>query len=482
MSGLRTGADYLAAIAKDGRCVLLDGQPVEDVTTHPGFCGPARVIASLYDRAADDRLQFHDRDGVPRSGMWVIPRNADDLALRHRVHRHWAEGGFGLMGRTPDHVAALVSGFAGRREVFDRGGERFGDNVVAFHREAMANDWYVAYAVTPPQVDRSKPAHLQPEPYLYPGIVEERDGGIVVRGAQMIATSAAIADQLFVSSIVPLQPGDEDYAISVAMPIATPGLRIYPRRPYSAAATNAFDYPLSSRFDESDSLVVLDDVFVPWERVFVHRDPLLVSAQFHDTGAHVLANFQALVRFGVKLEFVAGLAIEVADGHGISAIPPVQAQLGGDIAAFCAALDALVHAAETRPEPRGDQLIPGPRYVQAAMSLQRRWVVDLMRALRELVGGGFIALPSAESFDAPATAADVDRYYASGTMSARERVGLLRLVWDLVATEFGGRQLQYEMFYSAAQHLADLRMFRSYDWAIGRSHVRRALDEMGADR
>jgi 4-hydroxyphenylacetate 3-monooxygenase len=475
----RRGSDYLAAIAGDGRRVLLDGEPVDDVTTHPGFAGPARVIASLYDAALDRPDLAYDDDGHAYSAMWLVPGSAGDLAARRRVHRHWAEGSFGLMGRTPDHVASLVTGFAGMRQVFDRGGSRYGDNVVSFYRRAREAEWFIAYAISPPQVDRSKPAHLQPEPFLYPGIVAERDEGIVIRGAQMIGTSAAIADWLFLSSIVPLQPGDEDYAISVVMPLATAGLRVYPRRPYASPATTEFDYPLTSRFDESDSLIVLDDVLIPWEHVFVHRDIGLVSAQFHETGAHLLANYQALVRFLVKMEFASGLAIELADAHGISAIPPVQAQMGGEIAAFCSALEALVLAAETRPEVRGDLVLPAPKFIYAAMSLQRRWIVDLMRVLRELGGGGFIALPTAQSFEAAETADDVRRYFRSATLPALERVRLLRLLWDLVGTEFGGRQLQYEMFYSSAQHIADLRVFRAYDWETGRAHVRRSLEGAG---
>ena len=146
---MRTGADYLAAIAGDGRTVLLDGEPVADVSTHPGFAGPARVIASLYDSALERTdLAFEDA-GRSSSAMWLIPRSADDLAARRRVHRHWAEGSFGLMGRTPDHVASLITGFAGARQVFDRGGSRFGDSVVAFYEKARAADWFIAYAITP---------------------------------------------------------------------------------------------------------------------------------------------------------------------------------------------------------------------------------------------------------------------------------------------------------------------------------------------
>jgi 4-hydroxyphenylacetate 3-monooxygenase len=261
------------------------------------------------------------------------------------------------------------------------------------------------------------------------------------------------------------------------MPLHAEGLRLYPRRPYASIATNAFDYPLSSRFDESDSLVVFRDVFVPWERVFVHRNLGLVSAQFHETGAYVLANFQALVRFLVKLEFVSGMAIELADAHGLSSIPPVRAQLGGEIAAFCSALDAMVLAAQSRPQAYGDLLVPSPSIVHSGLSLQRRWIVDLMRTLRELAGGGFIAMPSSESFEMPETADDVARYYRSATMDAQGRVGLLKLMWDLVGTEFGGRQLQYEMFSTSAQHVADLHVFRTFNWEVGRKHVRRALEK-----
>src|SRR5207249_223689 len=176
-------------------------------------------------------------------------------------------------------------------------------------------------------------AHRHPEPFLHPGVVRETDGGIVVRGAQAIATSATMADWLFLSYITPLVPGDEDYAISLVMPMNAEGLRLYPRRPYATAATSVFDYPLSSRFDEVDTTVVFNDVFVPWEQVFIYRNVDLVNAQFHETPSHTTANFQALVRFGVKLEFMAGLALRLAEVQTAEGDPNVQATLGGEIAA-----------------------------------------------------------------------------------------------------------------------------------------------------
>jgi len=191
-------------------------------------------------------------------------------------------------------------------------GAQFGDNVVRFHARARDEDLYVAYAIVPPQIDRGTPAHRHPEPFLHPGVVRETDTGIVIRGAHSIATSVTMADWLFVSYITPLVPGDEDYAISLVVPVGAAGLRLLPRRPYATLATSVYDYPLSSRFDEIDTTVVFDDVLVPWEHVFVYRSVERVTAQFHESPAHVTANFQSLVRFGVKLELLAGLRLVVA--------------------------------------------------------------------------------------------------------------------------------------------------------------------------
>src|SRR5688572_28201308 len=479
---MRSGDDYVASL-RDGRAVFLDGERVDDVTKHPAFAEPIRRVARTFDLAGAPEAQASTTFVDPSTGrrpsaMWLVPRSAEDLAARRRVHRLWAEPSYGLMGRTPDHVACVLSAFAGWRQLFDRGGARFGDHVVRFYEKARDEELYLAYGIVPPQIDRSQPAHRQPAPFLFPGVVAERDGGIVVRGGQGITTASVLADWLFISYITPLVPGDEDYAISFVTPVNAPGIRIHPRRPYAQGATSTFDYPLSSRFDEVDATVVFDDVFVPWEQVFIHRNVDLVNAQFHESPSHTLANFQSLVRFGVKLEFMAGLAMKLVEVHAGENKPDVQVTLGGEIAALCAAFDAIVQAAERSPLVREGVARPHPQYIYSGMSLQRRLIVDMLRAIRELAGGAFQQLPSSEAgFTSPETRPDFERYFRGATASARERVKVLKLVWDFVGTEFAGRQLQYEMFYSAAQPIVNTRMFRSYDWDRARAAVDRCLGE-----
>src|SRR5439155_395429 len=137
---------------------------------------------------------------------------------------------------------------------------------------------------------------------------------------------------------------------------------------------------------EVDATIVFDDVFVPWEQVFVYRSVDLVNAQFHESPSHTLANFQSLVRFTVKLEFMAGLALKLLEVHAASSKPEAQASLGGDIAALCATFDALVQAAERNPLILQGVARPHPQYVYAGMSLQRRLIVDMLRAIASLAG------------------------------------------------------------------------------------------------
>lgn len=136
---MRCGSAYVAGL-RDRRAVYLDGERVKDVTSDPAFAEPIKWIAQTYDRAraaaTDPALTFAEPGtGRRHSNMWLVPRSAEDLGARRRVHRFWAEPSYGLMGRTPDHVASVLTAFAAWRQLFDRGGARFGDHVVRYYRE-----------------------------------------------------------------------------------------------------------------------------------------------------------------------------------------------------------------------------------------------------------------------------------------------------------------------------------------------------------
>jgi 4-hydroxyphenylacetate 3-monooxygenase len=478
----RSGKEYIERLA-DGRRVMVGGEVVSDVAHHPAFAGAVKSIARYYDHAHApenrETMTFPSpATGEPVNRSFLIPHSGSDLAARTKALRSSAELSVGLLGRNPDHVAAFFAGWAGRSDVFARGGAGYAENLVRFYEHLRDEDLYAVYAIVPPQIDRSKPAHQQADPHLYAGVTREVDGGVHVSGAQMLATGAALADYVIVSNIAPQRPGDEDQAINVAIPIGDRGVKIYSRRPYATGATSVFDYPLSTRFDETDALVVLDDVFVPWERVFVLRNREVCAAQWTETPAHVLGNHQAQVRLATKLDFAIGLAHRIAEATGNLAAPPVRGALG-EMAALTSIVSGLLAAQERNYELDDEGIAwPGREECFAVMTLQSELYPKVMHMLRDLCGGGLIQLPSsAADFDQPEMGADLERYVGGPGETAVDRVKLLKLAWDLVGSEFGGRHHQYEMFYVGAPFLVKQRMYGVYDFDRRRDLVERMLGE-----
>lgn len=478
---MRTGLDYLSTLSKerDEREVYLDGERVEDVTRHPAFAPITRTIAELYDLAADPlngMTYLAPETGQQANTVFSIPRSRADLTARRAAITSWARHTHGWVGRSPDHVGSFIAAFAAHPEQFATTPHDLGANVVGYHRQLLEDSRYVSYAIIPPQVSRADTAGSWAGNFIQVGVVEARPEGLLLRGAQMLATGASVADDLFVSCIKPLTAEDREFAVGFVVPVATPGLKLYCRRPYAPAATSVYDYPLSSRYDESDALVVFEDVLVPWDRVFVDRDVDGLRRQFFGTGAHVLGNWQAQIRFMVKLQFLAGLAHKIATANGTDRFPGVQEKLG-ELAGLAVTVESAVTAAEYLAEPDDAGMwLPVPRMVYGVMSLQAELYPRVLAILRELAGGGVLQLPSsAADLLNPATRVDLCRYVQSPGLPADERVKLFKLVWDAVGSEFAGRHHQYEMFYAGAPFVAKGYAYRNYGYDQHAGNVDRFL-------
>ena len=478
---LRTGSEYLRSL-RDGRRVFVDGDLVKDVTEHPAFRQAARSLAHLFDIAADpamrERMTFPSpKTGAPVLRAYQIPRTHADLKARRLFSQTWAEATFGLMGRTPDHVAGFFCGYAAVPEVFAAAGQQFGDNVVAFFEHMRDNHLYASYAIVPPQIDRSKPAHKQADPTLYAGVVKERDDGIVLSGAQQLATAGLYSDYIYLSCIHPLQPGDENYANGVMIPANASGVKLYPRRPFAEVASNTFDYPLSARFDESDCFVVLDNVFVPWEHVFVYRNIDICRDQWWKTPSHLYGNHQAQTRYATKLRFMIGLAKRMNELTGLDGNPAVQIQMG-ELAALVSIVENMLLSHETTATIDANGILwPSKMALYSVMALQSELNSRMIEIIRELTGAGMITLPSSHrDFDNPDMRADIDRFMRSSTSDAESRVAVMRMAWDFIGSEFGNRHQQYEKFYGGASFLVKQNVYRNFDFASAEKMVDAALN------
>ncbi len=482
MAECKTGAEHLAAL-NDGRAVYIDGERVLDVATHPAFTNAVHSAAALYDfQARPENLEW--MTFAPSAGgrrinrCWQVPRSHEELVARRHALTAWAEQSAGFVGRAPDHVASSLLGQVIGIDVFRRHGPSRAQALLDYFDYASRNDLYLSYVIINPQADRAK-AWGEQEEDLVARIVDEDSQGITVRGAKMLGTSAIMANEILVANLQPLRPGEEDLALSFAIPIATPGLKLLSRKSFETAAVSLFDNPLSARFDENDALVWFEDVRVPWERVFVHRDTDMCRAQFHDTLGHAFQNYQAQIRLAVKLRFLAGIARRLTETIGTAGLPPVREQLGW-IAAQAAMVDGLVAGMEAAGHVENGAFVPDKHLMYAAQVLTQELYPRLVEAIRGLAGGALIMLPSsARDWANPEIARIIAKTQRSPIAGAQQRVGFLKLAWDAIGSEFGSRHTQYEMFYAGARFVTRGHSFRTYDWRAADVLVERMLARGG---
>ncbi|MCS0504626.1 4-hydroxyphenylacetate 3-hydroxylase family protein [Ancylobacter mangrovi] len=465
--GHKTAESHLRSL-DDGRRIFIDGERVERVTEHPAFRQAARSVAGLYDFQAEpaqrEKMTFDPGNGRRVSRAWQLPTSYEELVARREALVAWAELHHGFMGRSPDHVASTVAAMYMGLDVYEayEGGRP--DVVRDYYAHARDNDLYISYVIIDPQGDRSKATSAEGNADLAVAIVDEDAGGITVRGSKMLGTGAVLSNEILVTTLRPLKPDEGRYAFTAAVPLNLAGMSLLSRRSYERASPSTFDYPLSSRFDENDALLFFDDVKIPWDRVFVHRDPACQLAQWHDTPAHAYQNYQAEIRLLVKMRFLVGLARKITETIGTFNFPQVRETLG-ELAGHVGMIEAFVYGMEAKGRQRGPYFMPDAGLVYAAQIQSQLLYPKIIHFLRELSGGGVLMLPSSvEDFANPEIAALIGRTQYSPSLSSQERVKLFKLAWDAVGSEFASRHTQYEMFYSGPRPVTTGMAFRTFDW------------------
>ena len=465
---MRTAKSHLESL-RDGREVYILGQRVADVTTHPAYRNSVASAAHLYDYQSApenaEKMTFASpATGERVSRAWQLPASYAELVARREALTAWAETHFGFMGRSPDHVASCISGMYMGIEVFEQWDRARAGALREYYEFARDRDLFLTYVIINPLADRAKSASEQGDDFLIARILDRDEKGITVKGAKMLGTSAIMANEVFVTTIQPLKPGDEPYAISFVVPMNAKGLKVLSRKSYEWEAGSVYDNPLSSRYDENDAVLYFDEVQVPWERVFVAGDLAMCQKQFHATPAHIYQNYQCQIRLMVKLRFLVGLARMIAQANGIETFPQVRETLG-QLAAEAAMVDALVCAMEVKGRLHGAYFVPDRHTLYAAQVLTQQLYPKVMTTLRSLAGGSMIMLPSGiEDFADPKLADYVLRVQGSAALGPEERVKLFKLAWDAVGSEFASRHTQYEMFYAGADFVTKGHSYRTYDW------------------
>jgi 4-hydroxyphenylacetate 3-monooxygenase len=459
---LKTGSEHLESL-RDGRVVYIGSEKVEDVTTHPGFRNGARSMAAIYDlKRENPEFSFEDK-GERFSAYFLRARTKEDLLKRSNLHRAIADMSYGLLGRSPDHVSSFVTGMAMNPAVFGK----FETNLVKYYEHMRREDIYGVYAVIPPQAARS-PEFYQKQNLPIPTlrVVREDDDGVVISGMKMLATGAVFANEIWIGNLIPLAPNQLPESITCAIPVNAPGVTLWSRKAFERHAPNEFDNPLTWRFDETDSMVMCENVKVPWEKVFVHMDAVLSREIYIKTPGHCYGNHQSNVRFHAKMQLIVGLASKIAHASGANEVPAVREVLGR-FAALEAALGGMIagQIQDAEDWPAGYRTF-NRRYMYAALNWCTESHSQIIDALRELCGGGIFQMPADITVMHDAKLKEqFEAYWQTPQLGAVERMKLYKLAWDLIGSEFAGRHLQYEKFYAGASFIVRNHSFREAPWA-----------------
>jgi 4-hydroxyphenylacetate 3-monooxygenase len=448
-SGLLDGKSYLE-ILRDQRAVYIYGERVADVTVHPAFRNACRSVARLYDALHDPEqcglLTAVDQFGQRTHKFFKPSRTAQELVEAREAITIWSRLSYGFMGRTPDYKASFMASMAANPEFY----APFEGNATAWYRKYSSQCLFLNHVLVNPPVDRNRPVHEVEDVFVH--VVKERDDGIVVSGAKMLATGSAITHATFVaqnSAVTLDRDKAKDFAIVFFAPMDSPGAKLICRPSYEMNAHSPFDYPLSSRFDENDAVMIFDNVFVPWENLLVYRDTERVNAFYPESRFVNRFTLQAGTRLTVKLEMMAGLFAKAIATNGTDSFRGVQAAFG-EILAWRHMIQAMTTAMCLDPEPApGGTVVPKAEYAATIkMFASECWPAIRHIFEKQLAGSLLVAPSSYQDLKNAELRPLIDKYYRGSSSAAEERVKLFKLIWDAIGTEFGARHELYEINYS----------------------------------
>lgn len=456
--GARTGSQFLEGLRKTKREIWVDGERIEDVTTHPKLRGGAESLAAIFDRQhayAADCLFTHPDSGQPTNVSHMIPRSKEELLHRHDGLVRLSEGSMGIMGRTPDYMNMKFAAFASAPGVWagaDERNARGARNLVAFQRRLAEADVSLTHTIIQPTVDKRTDAKILGNKVTVRKVGETADG-IIVRGARVLATLAPYADEQTVYPGQPIPDGASEYAVAFAIPLDTPGLKFLCRDSASAPGADPFDKPLSSRFDEQDAFCIFDDVLVPWDRVFIDGDVEIYNSM-RQTGYAISMTSQSTVRALTKLEFAYGLATRMAELIGDYS--PVTTEMLGEIACYVRiTANALELSLEQAFEREDGVWFPNGAVLDPMRAMLAVWMPRVAEIITLIGSHNLLTTPSRAQLGDPKLRPLIDEMLSGADgAAADERAAVFRMAWDFVGSSLGGRGFLYERFYltSAARN------------------------------
>jgi len=436
---MRTGAEYREAL-RDGRKVWLMGiGAVEDVTIHPVTAPMVEEYVAWYDRHLDrqwqDALLAPSADNGERTPWaFVLPRTKDDVIGMGRSFARTLFLSAGNVTHDPAYGNLIALGILTTVQAQNVPPQQV-DNALAYRHMIAHTGRFITYCGGAPIIGQ----RLKPDPAdrVALKLVRETDAGVVIRGRLGMHTSPAYAEDVYVGGMSGIDIDGKRAGFIV--PVGANGVTTLCRKP-ATRETNPFIAPLSLRYDELDGQMWLDDVFVPWERVFFvgpNPDPIARWLRWHH-----------LYGWLAKAEFSLGLALALADAMALKEHEQTVDYLV-DLIAEVQTVRTCITAAERDPEfTAAGYCFPNHCHLAAggiALFKARQRISEILRIIP---GSSLVVAPADTDLAAPDLAEGLEEAFAGGGWSALQRSALLQLAWDHVSSALDGRESAFELHAS----------------------------------
>lgn len=415
-----TGTDYRESLA-DGRAVYLRGERIADLTQVPDFATTIDRFARVYDESYNPAP-----DAV--NPLFSVPRSKEELQARIG-ELHSADM---LVHLTYQSFMALLTAADRLDDVFPEGSAR----IRAYVEQCRRDDTRMVQCITDAKGHRALGPGDQPDHDQYLRIVERRPDGVVIRGAKLHITGAAMAHEMMVMPTKRMKPGEEPYAIACGVPVNAPGVKIVSVLPDAEPNQDPRDYPLNWDRMIPEGFVIFDDVFVPNERIFLDGQIEHAAVFAHSLGLwERLGATSGQVK---RAEQAVGLAQLIAEANGTDRIPHIGDKISDLIlnaTMLRAALDAaIVHATETKD----GVFTPNELYVNAAKVFAATNWSTIVQKLQDVAGGSIVTAPSLKDYDHVELHDLLEKYMAGAGGDGELRMRLFHLIRNLTADGFGG--------------------------------------------
>jgi len=471
---IRTGDEYRDSL-RDGRNIWIDGEKVQDVPTHPAFKPIVDVRARIYDMAHEqatrELMSYTDGESGERCPVAAkLPLTKTDWHAKRAAVDAVLDDIGGIVTRVGDETVGEMWSLYDGQSVLNEIDPAFSEHIRHHvHHAAVADPFHVS-ANTDPKGDRARrPQEQDPDVLLH--VVSETPKGVIVRGAKF-ETAAAYANQAFVKPTI----GDwgdaelSDYAVGFIADMGAEGITHICRSSFVGRGSTD-DYPLSNRFDEIDTMIVFDDVEIPWEDVFFYRHTR--AAAFIRATLHRYSIFPFVQRHLRFADLLVGIAHTNVTQTGVKMHQGVREKLA-QLVCYREGIDAhLTASIELAQLSPGGLLMPNQPLLYTGRVLACSQLPEMMHLARDLCGGQLCVTPSRASFEAPEPGRWLDKYLAVGEVDAEDRRRLVALARDLLNSDYAGHRLTFQLFAQSPAFSHLLAVYNTYDFSGPVDLVRR---------